>query len=110
MSWEAPPSPSGCRDGHPDRRIPGFDPDLGMVPARTSAWFGAVILVAVSVAGWIWLPAVRVWLVAVLGSWWVVTGLVQLALGHRGSCALRRTMRWFFGPAGALVDPFDDTS
>jgi hypothetical protein len=57
----------------------------------------------------IWLPGVRTWLLAVLGSWWVVTALVQLALGHRGVCALRRTQRWFFGPAGALVDPFDES-
>jgi hypothetical protein len=109
MSWEAPPSRSGCRDGHPDRRIPGYDAELGMVPARTSAWFGAVILAAASGAIWIWLPGARPWLLAVLGSWWLVTALVQLALGHRGTCALRRTMRWFVGPAGALVDPFDES-
>jgi len=109
MSWEAPPSSSGCRDGHPDRRIPGYDAELGMVPSRTSTWFGAVILVVVAGAIWIWLPGVRTWLLAILGSWWVVTALVQLALGHRGVCAPRRTMRWFFGPAGALVDPFDES-
>jgi hypothetical protein len=108
MGWDAEPPSSGCRDGHPAILSPAHDRELGMVPSRTSTWFGAVILVAVSSAALWWLPAARGYVLAALGCWWVVTGLVQLALGHRGRCALRRTLRWFFGPAGALVDPFDD--
>jgi hypothetical protein len=110
MTWDAPAPASGCRAGHPDHRSPALDPELGMVPSRTSAWFGAAVLAVLCAAAWWWLPVVRPWLLAALGTWWVVTGLTQLALGHRGRCALRRTMRWFFGPVGALVDPFDDSA
>ncbi len=108
MSWDPPPLISGCRDGHPDRLSPADHPELGLVPARSSAWLGAVVLgVLIAVAWWL-LPSAHAVIVAVLGLWWVVVGVVQVALGHRGRCALRRTVRWYFGPVGALLDPFDD--
>jgi hypothetical protein len=107
-SWSAPASTSGCRAGHPDVQIPGHDPELGMVPTRSSTVLGAVVLAAVSTAIWVWLPGVRGALVAILVVWLVVTALVQLALGHRGRCALRRTVRWWLGPAGAMLDLWSD--
>ena len=92
---------------HDEPPSPARHPQLGLVPSRSSTWFGAVILaVIVSVLAWL-APGLRPWLVAVLGTWWGLTGLVQLALGHRGSCAVRRAGRWFFGPVGAVLDPFD---
>ena len=98
---------SRCVAGHDQPRSPANHPELGLVPSRTSTWFGAVVLVLlVGLLGW-FVAGLRPWIVAVLGVWWVATLLVQLALGHRGTCALRRTGRWFFGPVGALLDPFD---
>ena len=96
-----------CVAGHDDPPSPARHPELGLVPSRTSTWFGAVVLVLISGAVWWFASGLRVWVVAVLGTWWLVTLLVQVAMGHRGSCLLRRTGRWFFGPVGALLDPFD---
>jgi hypothetical protein len=107
MSPETGPGGTGCRDGHHEHPSPAEHPQLGLVPSRTSSWFGAVVLLVVIGLLWWLLPGARIWVLAVLGSWWILTGAVQLALGHRGRCALRRTQRWFFGPAGALLDPFD---
>lgn len=107
MSVEVGPGGTGCRHGHAARPSPVENPELGLVPSRTSTWFGAVILVLLTALAWWLLPGLHAWILAVLGIWWLTTGLVQLGLGHRGVCALRRTMRWFFGPAGALLDPFD---
>jgi hypothetical protein len=68
---------------------------------------GAFVLALVCGLLWWFFPAVRGWLLAVVGVWWALTLAVQLALGHRGSCLVRRTLRWFFGPAGGLLDPFE---
>lgn len=96
-----------CAAGHDDPPAPGRHPQLGLVPSRTSTWFGAVVLALVSGLVWWFAAGLRPWVVAVLGTWYVVVLLVQLGLGHRGGCLLRRTGRWFFGPVGALLDPFD---
>ena len=98
---------SRCHHGHAERPSPVEHPQLGMVPSRTSTWLGAAVLATVTGVAWWLLPPAHAWIVAVLGVWWVLTALTQLALGHRGGCWLRRTMRWYFGPAGALLDPFD---
>ena len=109
---EPTPSPlprgTGCRDGHTGRSGPGENPELGMVPSRTSVWIGAVLVALVAAGLWTWLPGTRPWILAVLGLWWLLTLGVQAALGHRGRCLVRRTGRWMLGPAGALLDPFDD--
>lgn len=65
-----------------------------------------LILLALALLGWL-LPAVLPWalLLVVLGL--VVSAAIQAALGHRGRCWAQRTIRWWLGPAGALVDPFD---
>jgi hypothetical protein len=99
---------TGCRRGHTGRSGPGENRELGQVPGRISAWFGAVVLALICAAVWIWLPGVRPWLLAGLGTWYVVTFAIQAALGHRGTCLVRRAGRWFFGPAGALLDPSED--
>jgi hypothetical protein len=96
-----------CAAGHDDPPSPGRHPQLGLVPSRTSTWFGAVVLAVLGGLLWWFATGLRPWIVAVLGTWYLVVLLVQLALGHRGSCLLRRTGRWFFGPVGALLDPFD---
>jgi hypothetical protein len=102
-----PVAGSRCVSGHDQPRSPARHPELGLVPSRTSTWFGAVIVGLLVGLVWWLADSLRPWIVAGLGGWWVVTLLVQVALGHRGACAVRRTGRWFFGPAGALLDPFD---
>ncbi len=106
--FEPPRVGTGCRRGHTGRSGPGENRELGQVPGRVSAWFGAVVLGLICAAAWIWLPGARPWLPVVLGTWYAVTLAIQVALGHRGSCMVRRAGRWFFGPAGALLDPSDD--
>ena len=96
-----------CSAGHVAPSSPGRRPELGLVPSRTSTWFGAVALVVIVGAVAWFAPGLRPWAGAALGVWWLATFLVQLGLGHRGTCLIRRTGRWFFGPVGALVDPVD---
>jgi hypothetical protein len=102
-----PRAGSRCVAGHDEPPSPARHPELGLVPSRTSTWFGAIVLVLLAGAVAWFAPGLRAWVVAVLGTWWTVTLLVQLGLGHRGACLLRRTGRWFFGPVGAILDPFD---
>lgn len=99
---------TGCRPGsHRARPSPDAHPELGMVPARSSCWIGGlVLLVAVLVLYWLvpsWLP----WTALVLAGWIAVVAFIQFGLGHRGRCLARRSLRWFLGPIGALLDPFD---
>jgi hypothetical protein len=96
-----------CVAGHDAPPSPALHPELGMVPSRTSTWFGAVVLLVIAGAVAWFAPGLRTWELAVLGLWWLATLLVQLALGHRATCLVRRTGRWFFGPVGALLDPVD---
>jgi len=98
---------SRCVSGHDEPPSPARHPDLGLVPSRTSTWFGAIVLGVIAGLLWWFAAGLRPWVIAVLGVWYTTTLLVQLGLGHRGTCLLRRTGRWFFGPAGALLDPFD---
>lgn len=84
-----------------------------MVPARSACWLGAVVLLlGVLLAHWMLTSWWHVqdaywWILVVLGAWYACVVLVQLALGHRRSCLWRRSLRWFLGPIGALIDPFD---
>lgn len=103
-----PGSGTGCVRGHGPRPSPDVNPVLGMVPAKSSCWFGAVVLVlVVGLLVWLLPDAAVPWIAAALAAWFAVVVLVQLALGHRGSCLWRRSVRWFLGPIGALLDPFD---
>jgi hypothetical protein len=103
-----PLRPYGCRRGH-QRPVPiGHHPQLGLVPSRSSvvigalAWGLALFLVARFLPAW----ALEVALLASLAGL-VVDVAVQTAAGHRGWCWVRRVGRWYFGPIGALLDPFD---
>ena len=104
------PRPAGpCTQSAHDDPVPfGQHVELGLVPARSATVIGAVIwaLVVTAVAAW----APTSWLVGLLVMLALgVVGclLVQLALGHRGRCLVRRTVRWSIGSVGALLDPFD---
>jgi hypothetical protein len=103
-----PGSGTGCTGGHPTRPAPDVNPVLGMVPARSSTWFGGIVLLlAVLLANWLLPDAALPWIALGLAAWFLAVVLIQLALGHRRSCLLRRSVRWFLGPVGALLDPFD---
>ena len=103
-----PSGGTGCRRGHAPRPAPDIHPELGMVPARSACWLGAAVLVlVVLLLNWLLPDEARPWIALVLVAWFLVVLLTQLALGHRRSCLLRRSVRWFLGPVGALIDPFD---
>ena len=103
-----PSGGTGCHRGHSPRPAPDVHPELGMVPARSACWLGAVVLVlAVLLLAWLLPDAALPWIAGVLLAWFLVVLLTQLALGHRRRCLLRRSVRWFLGPPGALIDPFD---
>ncbi|MET0740161.1 MAG: hypothetical protein ABWZ26_01245 [Candidatus Nanopelagicales bacterium] len=104
------PRPAGpCTESAHQDPVPfGQHVELGLVPARSATVIGAVILALVVAAVAVWAPSS--WLVGLLVL--LVGGVVgclvvQLALGHRGWCLIRRTVRWSIGSVGALLDPFD---
>lgn len=100
-------SAHGCTAGHDQPHNPTWHPTLGLVPSLTNVIF-AVILIVVVFALEVWLlPAALPWTIALLIMALIVSGLVQALLGHRGTCWLWRTLRWWLGPVGALVDPVD---
>jgi hypothetical protein len=68
---------------------------------------GLVIALVCAALAW-WVPASRPWIPLVLALWGALTLAVQAALGHRGRCLARRTVRWWLGPPGALLDPTGD--
>lgn len=100
---------TGCRPGsHDTRPSPDVNPELGRVPAKSSCWFGAVVLVVLlALLDWLLPDTARPWIALVLVLWFLVVLVVQLGLGHRGRCLARRTVRWYLGPIGALADPLD---
>jgi hypothetical protein len=102
------PGGTGCRDGHRPRPSPVEDPELGLVPSRTATVLGGLVIALVCAALAWWVPAARPWIPLVLALWGALTLAVQAALGHRGRCLARRTVRWWLGPPGALLDPTGD--
>jgi hypothetical protein len=98
---------TGCRAGHEHSRNPTFHPTLGLVPAASSVVIGALLLLAVLLLERWLLPGLIVWTVGVAAVGLVVSAVVQLALGHRGTCFLRRTLRWWLGPIGSMIDPIE---
>ena len=99
---------TGCRHGHAPSRNPTLHPRLGMVPSASNAVLGAVVVGVVLALAWWWFPggwALALTALAALGL--AVSAVAQLAMGHRGRCWAERTVRWWLGPAGAMVDPFD---
>ncbi len=102
---EPGPGGTGCRDGHRPRPSPVEDPELGLVPSRTATVLGGVLVALVCGALAWWAPGARPWLALALPLWAAAVLGVQAALGHRGRCLARRTLRWWLGPPGALLDP-----
>ncbi|MEI2717096.1 MAG: hypothetical protein V9E98_08890 [Candidatus Nanopelagicales bacterium] len=97
----------GCRAGHDQPNNPTWHPTLGMVPALTSVVFAA-ILVGVILAVELWLlPALIPWTLGLLAIGLLVSAIIQFLLGHRGWCWLWRSLRWWLGPIGTLVDPIE---
>lgn len=103
-----PPAVSAhCRSGHDQPHNPTWHPTLGLVPALTSVVF-AVLLIAGLLLLEVWLlPALVPWTLGLVAAGLVVSGIVQALLGHRGRCWLYRTLRWWLGPVGTLVDPIE---
>jgi hypothetical protein len=98
---------ASCKSGHDQPDNPTWHPTLGLVPAMTSVVFGAMLLVAIFALE-IWLlPVLIGWTVALLAFGLFLSGIAQFALGHRSSCWLWRTLRWWIGPIGTLVDPIE---
>ncbi|MEZ5115501.1 MAG: hypothetical protein R2737_04455 [Candidatus Nanopelagicales bacterium] len=99
---------TGCRHGHAPTRSPVIHPRLGMVPSLSNAIVGLVVLVlAVGVTAWLLPPVVAAVLLVLAALALAFSAAVQLALGHRGRCWAERTVRWWLGPIGTLLDPFD---
>ncbi len=97
----------GCTAGHDQPHNPTWHPRLGLVPSLTNVIF-AVILIVVVIGLEAWLiPAAIPWTVGLLALALAVSALVQFLLGHRGTCWLWRTLRWWLGPVGAVIDPVD---
>ena len=97
----------GCVGGHDQHRNPTHHPRWGLVPAKSSVVFGIILIAAV--AGLLWwlapwlLPFLAAALILALG----ISLGVQLWLGHRGRCLRIRTVRWWLGPIGSLIDPME---
>lgn len=101
------PDTSRCRGGH----IPGHPaqhPRWGQVSSASAVVIGALGLALVLIALWLWFPLGIFWgLLGLLALGLVASACAQAFLGHRGACWTQRTIRWWLGPVGALVDPLD---
>jgi hypothetical protein len=96
-----------CRGGHEQQRNPTFHPTLGLVPPLTSVVIGGLVAVALLLLERWLVPVLLPWTIAVLAVDLLVTAIVQLVLGHRGWCFLWRSLRWWLGPIGSLIDPIE---
>lgn len=99
--------PRRCRAGHDQPDNPTWHPSLGLVPALTSVIFAVVLLLVVLGLEWWLLPALIGWTLGLLLLGLLVSAVIQLLLGHRGWCWMWRTLRWWLGPIGTLVDPLE---
>lgn len=73
----------------------------------SSVIFGGIILLIVLTLEAFLLPGLVVWTAAAIVAGLVLAALAQFARGHRGWCWLWRTLRWWLGPVGSLLDPFE---
>ncbi|MCH9815534.1 MAG: hypothetical protein K0U64_03635 [Actinomycetia bacterium] len=101
------PAGARCKHGHDQPRNPTIHPTLGMVPAVTSVIFGGIVVVVILLIELWLIPALLVWTLAILGLGLAFSAIVQLVLGHRGKCWFYRTLRWWLGPVGSFIDPFE---
>jgi len=98
---------SHCTAGHDQPRNPTHHPTLGLVPAASSVVFGGGLFVGLLLLeAWL-LPGIIVWTLVVIVAALVVSTITQLMLGHRGWCWLWRSLRWWLGPVGSLIDPIE---
>ncbi len=98
----------GCVVDHAADRNPTHHPSWGLVPALTSTLLGGVIVLVLIIASVLWLPVLAtIVLLITVALALAVSGLAQCLLGHRGRCWMQRTVRWWLGPLGSLIDPFD---
>ncbi|MEK9663959.1 MAG: hypothetical protein VW082_04990 [Candidatus Nanopelagicales bacterium] len=77
------------------------------MPSASSAVIGLIVTGAVLTVCWIWLPGLVLPLVLLLVAGLAASAAAQAFLGHRGACWGQRTIRWWLGPVGTLLDPFD---
>jgi hypothetical protein len=103
----APATNALCKHGHDQPRNPTIHPTLGMVPAVTSVVFGGIVIVIILLIELWLLPSFLVWTLAILVLGLIFSALVQLVTGHRGKCWFYRTLRWWLGPVGSFIDPFE---
>ena len=92
-------------------------PTMARVSARPFRWrtssstrlmiFAVVLMLVVLGLEWWLLPALIGWTLGLLLLGLLVSAVIQLLLGHRGWCWLWRTLRWWLGPIGTLVDPLE---
>lgn len=102
---EAHPPLRNCTSGHDQPRNPTWHRTLGLVPAMSSVIFGGIVLLLL-LALEIWLlPGLVPWTVAAIAAGLAFSATAQFALGHRGACWAQRTLRWWLGPIGSLLDP-----
>lgn len=93
--------------GHDQPHNPTWHPSLGLVPALSSVVLGALLIGALLwLEAWLLPPAVP-WTIGLIVAGLVVSSVTQLLLGHRGTCWLWRSLRWWLGPVGNLVDPVE---
>lgn len=78
-----------------------------MVPAMSSVIFGVVFVGLVAALLWWLLPWALSFLAAALVLGLGLSFGIQLWLGHRGACLRTRTLRWWLGPLGSIIDPLD---
>lgn len=96
-----------CRAGHDQPHNPTWHPTLGLVPALSSVIVALILIGIVLAVEWWLLPALIGWTVGLLLVGLLVSAVAQLLMGHRGWCWLWRTLRWWLGPIGTLVDPIE---
>lgn len=77
------------------------------MPALTSVVVGVIVVLGVFwLEGWL-LPQAVPWTIALLAVGLAFSATTQLLLGHRGMCFVWRTLRWWLGPIGSLLDPIE---
>ncbi len=98
----------GCAVDHSAERNPTHHPRWGLVPALSSTVIGGAVLVIAIGVSITWLPTmVTSTLLIVMILALALSAACQAILGHRGRCWATRTVRWWLGPLGSLLDPFD---
>ena len=73
----------------------------------SSVIFGGIALVIIlALEAWL-IPGLVPWTLLAISVGLALSALAQFALGHRGMCWLKRSLRWWLGPVGSLLDPIE---